>query len=89
MLMMSQSGPVPPLTIARLGDKNLKVMRPRLDAYIYTRVEFEHYTGELYDLILRENLNARIHEVYPLSEVARAHTDLESRKTTGKLLLKP
>jgi NADPH:quinone reductase len=89
VLMRSQSGPVPPLIIARLSDKNLKVLRPRLDNYIHTREEFERYTGELYDLILRENLNARIHEVYPLSEAARAHTDIESRKTTGKLLLKP
>jgi len=32
---------------------------------------------------------AQIHEIYPLQEVARAHTDLEGRKTTGKLLLKP
>ena len=37
----------------------------------------------------REKLDVRVHEVYPLSEVARAHEDLEGRKTTGKLLLDP
>lgn len=30
----------------------------------------------------------RIHEIYPLEEVRRAHTDIEGRGTMGKLLLK-
>ena len=34
-------------------------------------------------------LDIRIHDRYPLAEAARAHTDLESRRTTGKLLLIP
>ena len=31
----------------------------------------------------------RVHERYPLAEAARAHEDLKSRRTTGKLLLVP
>lgn len=80
---------MPPLSIARLSLKNLKVLRPTLFNYIVTREEFEKYTGELFDFIIKDKLNVRIHETYPLAEVARAHTDLELRKTTGKLLLKP
>ncbi|KAI9859515.1 MAG: NADPH:quinone reductase [Trichoglossum hirsutum] len=83
------SGPVPPLAIARLGAKNVKVCRPMLGNYVYTREEFDHYTSELFQLMARDNMNVQIHEVYPLQDVARAHTDLEGRKTTGKLLLKP
>jgi NADPH2:quinone reductase len=67
----------------------LKILRPTLFNYIYTREEYEHYTAELFDLIAKGELNIKIHEVYPLSEVARAHADIESRKTTGKLLLEP
>ena len=33
-------------------------------------------------------LKVPISRTYPLSEAARAHQDLESRATTGKLLLK-
>lgn len=85
----NSSGAVPPLTIARLSAKNVKVLRPTLFNYIATREEFERYTGELFEFITKHNFNVRIHETYPLADVARAHTDLEGRKTTGKLLLKP
>jgi NADPH:quinone reductase len=83
------SGAVPPLTIARLSAKNARLLRPTLFNYITTREEFEHYVNELFDIVKNEKLDTRIHEVYPLSEVARAHQDLEGRKTTGKLLLDP
>lgn len=83
------SGAVPPLTIARLSPKNARLMRPTLFGYIATREEFEHYTNELFDFILKDKLNVNIHDTYPLSEVAKAHQDLEGRKTTGKLLLDP
>jgi NADPH:quinone reductase len=32
-------------------------------------------------------LKVRVEHVYPLAEAEQAHRDLESRKTTGKLLL--
>jgi NADPH:quinone reductase len=85
----SASGPVPPFAIARLSQKNLKVLRPTLLNYIYTREEFERYSNELFGFIVGRQVKVHIHEIYPLQEVARAHTDLEGRKTTGKLLLKP
>jgi len=85
----NSSGPVPPFTISRLSAKNLKLMRPTLFNFIATREEFERYAGELYDFVVKGELNVKIHEVYPLADVARAQKDMESRKTTGKLLLKP
>lgn len=82
------SGKVDPLDILRLGAKNVKVMRPVLFGYIVTPEEWERWTTELFDLIKTEKVRIKVHEVYPLKDVARAHTDLEGRKTTGKLLLK-
>ncbi|KAK4243583.1 hypothetical protein C7999DRAFT_36088 [Corynascus novoguineensis] len=82
------SGPVPPVDILRLGAKNVKLMRPVLFAYIATTEERTAYTKELFDLLLTGKVRIKIHEVYPLKDVGRAHTDLEGRKTTGKLLLK-
>jgi len=83
------SGAVPPLAIARLSAKNVRLMRPTLFNFIATREEFEGYTEELMGFIVRDGMDVRIHETYPLSDVARAHQDLEGRKTTGKLLLDP
>ncbi|SPN98467.1 related to NADPH2:quinone reductase [Cephalotrichum gorgonifer] len=82
------SGAVPPFDILRLGPKNVKVMRPVVTNYLTTREEFETYTTELFEFISSGKVKVAIHEVYPLAEAARAHTDLEGRATTGKLLLK-
>ncbi|KAL0262631.1 NADPH:quinone reductase [Diplodia seriata] len=83
------SGAVPPVTIARLSAKNAKLLRPTLFGYLATREEFDKYTSELFEFVEKHNIDVRIHEVYPLADVAKAHQDLEGRKTTGKLLLKP
>ncbi|KAI0009780.1 NAD(P)-binding protein [Xylariaceae sp. FL0662B] len=83
------SGAVPPFTINRLQAKNCRLLRPTLYNYVTSRDEFEHYVGELFDFIAKEKPDVRIHETYPLSEVARAHQDLEAGKSTGKLLLDP
>ncbi|KAI2636195.1 hypothetical protein GGS21DRAFT_515004 [Xylaria nigripes] len=83
------SGAVPPVTIARLSEKNARLLRPTLFNYVSNREELEKYSEELFGFIEKYGFNIRIHEVYPLSEVKRAHEDLEGRKTTGKLLLDP
>lgn len=83
------SGAVPPVTIARLSANNIRLMRPTLFGYIATREEFEKYTNELWGFLKADAIDVNVHEVYPLSEVARAQQDLEGRKTTGKLLLDP
>ena len=64
-------------------------MRSTVFQYVATREEFSHWTRELFDTIVRDKINVRIHKIYPLAEATEAHTDLEGRKTVGKLLLKP
>ena len=83
------SGPVAPLTISRLTAKNAKVCRPTMVNYLVTREEKERYAGELWEIMERPGFRIEVHETYPLSEIKKAHTDLEGRKTTGKLLLDP
>ena len=51
--------------------------------------EFEHYANEVFKSVRSGDLKIRIHEIYKLENAAQAHTDLEGRKTMGKLLLKP
>lgn len=61
------------VTDSRLSAKNVKLARPTLFNYIYTREEFEHYANELFEMMSKDKMNVRIHEIYPLEEVARAH----------------
>ena len=63
-------------------------MRPVVSNYTVTKEEWEGYSKELFDLILTGKVNIAFHKVYSLKEIAQAHSDLEGRKTTGKLLLK-
>lgn len=65
------------------------MLRPTLFNYVYTRDELKQYAAELWNFIEKDGLNVKIHDVYPLSDVVRATKDIEGRKTTGKLLLKP
>ncbi|KAI1982491.1 NADPH:quinone reductase [Ophidiomyces ophidiicola] len=83
------SGPVPSLNIQLLSAKNIKLMRTSLFAYIATQEEFDYYTKELFDMVESGKLKTKLHKIYPLEQAAQAHIDLEGRKTTGKLLLKP
>ncbi|KAK3324284.1 hypothetical protein B0T19DRAFT_227283 [Cercophora scortea] len=82
------SGAVGPVDLFKLTPKNAKLVRPTLYNYITTKEERREFTEELFDLISSGKVKLRIHDVYPLKDVARAHQDLEGRKTTGKLLLK-
>jgi NADPH2:quinone reductase len=56
--------------------------------YVTTRSELEFYCAELFDLIASGKVKILVHKVYPLADAAQAHIDLESRKSSGKLLLK-
>ena len=73
----------------KLSPKCVKVARPTLFGYIETREEFEFYVKELFTLLQSGQLKVNVHKVYPLQDAAQAHIDLEGRKTTGKLFLKP
>ena len=45
--------------------------------------------ADLFGRVQRGELRVVVGATYPLSEVARAHEDLQARRTTGKLLLDP
>ena len=90
VLFGGASGAVPPFDPMRLTQKgSLFLTRPTLAHYIATRAELEQRAGEVLGAIARGELRLRIEHEYPLAEAARAHRDLEGRKTTGKLLLIP
>ena len=90
VLFGGSSGAVPPFDpITLLQKGSLYVTRPTLVNYIATREELVAHSGAVFGMITAGMLKLRIEHTYPLSEVQRAHRDLEGRKTTGKLLLIP
>ena len=90
VLFGGASGAVPPFDLIKLSQKgSLYITRPTLGHYTTTREELEWRANEVLGMIAGGDLKLRIHHVYPLAEAQQAHRDLEGRKTTGKLLLKP
>lgn len=82
------SGPVPPFDLARLGAAgSLFVTRPSLAHYIADRESLEMRAEAVFSALERGTLRQRIGGRHPLQEAEQAHRDLESRSTTGKLLL--
>jgi NADPH2:quinone reductase len=88
VLFGGSSGAVPPFDLIQLSQKgSLYVTRPTLVHYTATREDLERRSGDVFGMIAAGKLKLRIEHTYPLKDAAQAHRDLESRKTTGKLLL--
>jgi NADPH:quinone reductase len=84
------SGPVPPVDPMRLNSAgSVFLTRPMLAHYVATRDELTWRAGEVFDAILNGSLRITIGGRYSLADARRAHQDLQSRRTTGKLLLLP
>lgn len=81
------SGLIPPLSITRLSPKNITLVRPQLYAYIANPEEWAYYTDKFVDLVGSKKLNIKIYKTYALKDYKIAAADIESRKTTGKLVL--
>jgi NADPH2:quinone reductase len=81
-------GVVPPLDIQRLNQGgSLFLTRPSLGHYIAEPDELAERSTEVLGWVRSGELDVHIGAEYPLAEAARAHADLEGRRTTGKLLL--
>ncbi len=84
------SGPAPaiePLLLSQKG--SLMLTRPKLGDFILTPQELAWRSSDLFSAITSGKLKIHVDHEYKLSDVQQAHKDLESRKTSGKLLLLP
>jgi NADPH2:quinone reductase len=82
------SGPTPPLEIPRLNTGgSLYVTRPSVVHYTATAVELRGRTHDLFNWLARGEVQVHIGGRFPVAQVRQAFTALESRQTTGKLLL--
>lgn len=87
-LFGQSSGPVAPVDPAVLNARgSLFLTRPNLAHHLASRDELLWRAGDVLTLVASGALTVRIAGKYPLADAARAHRDLESRRTAGKLLL--
>jgi NADPH2:quinone reductase len=90
VLFGGASGAVPPFDLIRLSTMgSLYVTRPTLKDYVASRSDLEARANDVFNSVVDGTLKLRLEYTYPLADAAHAHRDLESRKTTGKLLLIP
>lgn len=88
VLYGASSGPVPPFDPLVLTAKgSLFLTRPSLGHYTADRAALLHRADAVLGAVARGDLKLRIERTYPLADAARAHRDLEARRTSGKLLL--
>ncbi|MFJ6002021.1 quinone oxidoreductase family protein [Arthrobacter sp. NPDC092385] len=90
VLYGAASGPVPPFDLQRLNaGGSLFVTRPTLAHYLLSPEERRWRSEELFGAVAAGQLDVRIGARYALADAARAHEDLQARRTTGKVLLIP
>jgi NADPH2:quinone reductase len=83
------SGPVPPFAIAELNNHgSLFATRPKLNDYVAKRSELLEGADTLFSAVIDGKLHVPINHAYALKDAAKAHVDLEARKTTGAVILK-
>jgi NADPH2:quinone reductase len=76
-----------PGVLAQKG--SLFLTRPTLVTYTATREDLLKAARDLFAVVKNKAVQISINQTYPLREAARAHSDLEARKTTGSTVLLP
>ena len=90
VLYGQSSGPVPPFDLGILNARgSVYVTRPSLAHYSATRDELEWRSGDVLRWAREGKLKLKIDRTLPLKDAAEAHRALESRQTSGKVILIP
>jgi len=90
VLFGQSSGPVPPVNPQILSaEGSLFLTRPTMAHYILTRQALLDRASEVLNWVASGELSVRVGARYSLAEAGAAHTALQSRQTTGKVLLLP
>jgi NADPH2:quinone reductase len=77
--------PVAPRRLGQMG--SIYLTHPSLPDYTTTREELLATAGDLFTMVQSGRIRIDISATYPLCEAARAHADLEARRTTGSIVL--
>ena len=84
------SGPIKDFNLGLLAARgSLYVTRPTLASYIATDDDFKETAADLIEIVKSGKVKISVNQRYALADVAKAHRDLESGKTTGSTILMP
>ncbi len=84
------SGPIPAFEPGLLAQKgSLFFTRPSLMHYTANRAELLESAQALFDVIESGAVKISVNHRYALKDAHQAHKDLEARKTTGSIVLRP
>jgi NADPH:quinone reductase-like Zn-dependent oxidoreductase len=83
------AGPVAPMDLGLLSRKSATLSRPVLFHYTADPDDLREMASNLFAMIRRGAVRIAVNQVYPLAEAARAHAELEARRTTGSTVLVP
>lgn len=86
----NSSGLVPPVSVNVLRDRgSLSLTWARFGDYLASAPELDAAARELFEALAAGAVRPAIQQAFPLAEAAAAHRLLESRQTTGSLVLMP
>ena len=84
------SGPPPPVDLGMLALRgSLFITRPTLMTYVAREEDLQEAARALFEVVAAGAVKVEIHQRYALADAARAHQDIEARKTTGATVLIP
>jgi len=84
------SGPLDPCNVTKsLAPKGLYLTRPSIAHYTTTREDLDEAANKVFEMFKSNKFNLKIFKRYALSEVVKAHQDLETRKITGPAIIIP
>jgi len=88
VLFGASSGPVPPMDLSLLSQKgSLLITRPTLATFVASPQLLAENAADLFDAVGSGRVKIYVNQTYPLKDAAKAHSDLEARKTTGSTVL--
>lgn len=83
------SGDIGSYDIGSLASSSITLSRPNYGHYTDTPEKVAAISARLFDVITRRVVRIAVNHRFPLGEAARAHQAIESRRTTGSVVLLP
>ncbi|OKS89632.1 quinone oxidoreductase family protein [Mucilaginibacter polytrichastri] len=80
---------MPTIYTELMEQKNIHYANPALYQYLQDQEKITLAVTEVFNLLRKGILNVQNTSIYALADAGKAHADLESRKTTGSIILRP
>ena len=89
IVLYGNSSGSPQIDADYLATRNIGLIRPSLGQYLPDRDSLDSAVSELFEAFRTGVFGEIKPTIYALSEVSRAHQDLEASRTTGSVILQP